>query len=194
MKSIKPVGSILKMSEMHECRGLRMTYSEQKNQFIKGQILLMSQIVAQETKGKAWKFVVTKTSILSSVMWKYRTLVFGINLILVLQSSHLNESVFLLILGLGSFGLYYCLYPPGHTLNQISTYLLWYVLPFHLHSIPKLMYTSRRDLICIEPPLEVPQMCNRVEVRWLCGSLQNIDLVILEPFWGKLPYNYVLQH
>jgi hypothetical protein len=62
---------------------------------MKGQILLVSQIVAQGTKVKAWEIVVTKVGILSFVMQKYRTLVFGINLISILQSGHLDESVFL---------------------------------------------------------------------------------------------------
>jgi hypothetical protein len=61
----------------------------------KVKILLVSQIVAQGTKIKAWEIVVTKVGILSFVMQKHRTLVFGINLISILQSSHLSESVFL---------------------------------------------------------------------------------------------------
>ena len=63
-------------------------YSEQQNQFIKGQILLVSQIVAQGTKVKSWEFVVTKVGILSIIIQKYRTLVFVINLISILQSGH----------------------------------------------------------------------------------------------------------
>ena len=133
---------------------------------MKGQILLVRQIVAQGTKVKSWEFVVTKISILSFVVRKYRSLVLVIDLISILQSRHLDESVFLLVLGLASFGLYHCLYPSGHALNQISTHLHWYFVPFHLNPLPKLMNTSSRDLICIELPLEVvPQMFNRVQVR-----------------------------
>ena len=54
---------------------------------------MKGQIVAQETKIKVWEIVVTKVSILHFVMQKYKTLVFVINLISILQSSHLNESV-----------------------------------------------------------------------------------------------------
>jgi hypothetical protein len=73
---------------------MKSSYSEQKNQFMKGQILLVSQIVAQGIKEKAWKIVVTKVGILSFVMRKYRTLVFGINLISILQSCHLMNQFF----------------------------------------------------------------------------------------------------
>ena len=64
---------------------------------MKGQNSLVSQIVAQGTKIKPWEFVVTKTGILSIIMHKYRTLVLVINLISILQSGHLNESVLLLV-------------------------------------------------------------------------------------------------
>ena len=40
--------------------------------------------------------MVTKVVILSTITQNYRTLVFGINLISILQSSHLGESVLLL--------------------------------------------------------------------------------------------------
>ena len=56
--------------------------------------------------------------------------------------------------------------PSGHDLNQISTNLHWYFIPFHLQPLPK--------------------MFNRVQVRWLWRPLQNIDILVLEPFWGKL--------
>ena len=93
---------------------------------MKGQILLVSQIVAQGTKIKAWEIVVTKVSILSFVMQKYKTLVLVINLISILQSGHLDESVLLQVLNFCSFCLYHSLYPSGHALNHISTNLLWY--------------------------------------------------------------------
>ena len=64
---------------------------------MKGQNLLVCQIVAQGTKVKVWEIVVTKISILSFVMPKYITLIFGFNFIPILQSGHLDESVFLLL-------------------------------------------------------------------------------------------------
>ena len=58
-----------------------LIYSEQKNQFTKGQNLLVSQITAQGTKVKAYEFYGTKIDILSFVIPKYRTLVPAIDLI-----------------------------------------------------------------------------------------------------------------
>ena len=84
---------------------------------MKGQILLVCQIVAQRTKIKAWEIVVTKVGILSFVTQKYRTLVFVVNLISILQSGHIDESVFLLALRFASFGLYHCPYPLGDAFN-----------------------------------------------------------------------------
>ena len=52
---------------------------------MKGQILLVSQIVAQGTKIKLWEIVVTRVGILSTIMQDYRTLVFVIDLISILQ-------------------------------------------------------------------------------------------------------------
>ena len=63
---------------------------------MKGQNLLVCQIVAQGTKVKVWEIVVTKIGILFFVVQKYRTLVFVINLISTLQFGQLDESVFLL--------------------------------------------------------------------------------------------------
>ena len=62
---------------------------------MKGQNLLVCQIVAQGTKVKAWEILVTKIGILFFVVQKFRTLVFVINLISTLQFGQLDESVFL---------------------------------------------------------------------------------------------------
>ena len=113
---------------------------------MKGQILLVSQIVAQGTKIKAWEIVVTKISILFFVMQKYRTLVFVINLISILQSGHLNESVLLLVLGLGSFCLYHSLYPSGHALKYIITTLLCYSIQSNNHLPPNTCTPAGRTL------------------------------------------------
>jgi len=135
---------------------LAMMYNEPKNLFTKGQILLVSQIMAQGTKVNVCEILITKVDILSFVTPKYRILVPAIGLIYILQLGTLDQSVFLPVLGLTPFSLYH---PSGHALNQISTNLLWYSLLFHLHLVPKLMHTSRRDLVFIELPHEVlPQI------------------------------------
>ena len=98
----------------------------------------------------------------------------------------LNESVFLPVLGLALFGLYHWPYPSGHALNQISTNLLWYYLPFHLHLVPKLMHTSRRDLVFIELPLEVlPQILNFLNFKF-----KFIVLVLCACYTSTLEINY----
>jgi len=55
-----------------------------------------------------------------------KTLALCIDLIQVLQSPTLNEPVFVLVASFSFFSLYHCLHPPEHTLNQVSTNLLWY--------------------------------------------------------------------
>ena len=77
---------------------------------MKGKILCVRQIVAQATKVNAWEIVGTKIGILSFAMPKYITLGFVFNLILILQSGHLDESVFLLTLKTGATH-------PSHRLN-----------------------------------------------------------------------------
>ena len=84
---------------------------------MKGKNLLVRQIVAQATKVKAWEIVGTKISILSFAMPKYITLGFVFNLISILQSGHLDESVFLLATQFCLFGLYHCPYPLRVALN-----------------------------------------------------------------------------
>ena len=76
-------------------------YSEQKNQFTKGQNLLVSQITAQGTKVKACEFYRTRIDTLSFVTPKYRTLVPAIGFIYILQWATHSESVFLHTLKLG---------------------------------------------------------------------------------------------
>ena len=100
---------------------LYLTYSDPKNWFTRGQILLVSQIMAQVTKLNPWNFVVTKLCISSFVMPKFRTLTLAHHLIYILQSSRFSESVFLLAYGLALFGPYHHPYPSGHALNQFST-------------------------------------------------------------------------
>ena len=143
-------------------------YSEQKNWFTKGQNLHVSQIMAQGTKTNVCEFFMTKVDILTFVTPKSRTLVPVVGLISIVNWAPYMNQLFCWDL-VCALGPYHCLYPPGHALNQISTILLWCSLWFHLHLLPKLMHTNRRDPMFIELPLEVlPQMPNRVEVRWLC--------------------------
>ena len=84
---------------------------------MKGKNLLVRQIMAQQTKVKAWEIVETKINILSFAMPKYITLGLVFNLIPILQSHHLDESVFLLCTQLCFFGLYHCPYPLRGALN-----------------------------------------------------------------------------
>jgi len=106
--------------------------------------LLASQIMAQGTKVNPWEIQDTKIDIVSFVTPEFRTSVSANHLIYSLQSSRLDESVFLLVLGLGPFGLYHCPYPSGLALNHISTNLTWCSILFHQHLPPKLIHTSRR--------------------------------------------------
>ena len=99
-------------------------YSEQKNCPTKGQISLVSQISAQITKLNLWEIFITKVDILSFVIPNYRSLVHVTVLISILQYGTLDGTVFLLALGSALFGLYHCLHPSGHALNQVSTNLL----------------------------------------------------------------------
>jgi hypothetical protein len=80
--------------------------------------------MAQETKVNLWENVVTKVDVLSFVVSNPRNSTSANQLIYIFQSGRVDESVFLLEHGLGPFGLYHCLYPSGHTLNQVSTNLL----------------------------------------------------------------------
>ena len=79
--------------------------------------------MAQRTKIDPWEIQNTKVDIVSFVIPEFRTSVSANHLIYSLQSSRLNESVFLLVVGLGPFGLYRCPYPSGLALNHISTNL-----------------------------------------------------------------------
>jgi hypothetical protein len=62
---------------------------------MKGQILLVSQIVAQGTKEKVWENVATKVSILSFVMPNIKQVPLFVDFILTLEWGPVSESVFL---------------------------------------------------------------------------------------------------
>jgi hypothetical protein len=80
--------------------------------------------MVQETKVNPWENLATKVDIMSFVVPNPRNSTSANQLIYIFQSGRVNESVFLLEHGLGPFGLYHCLYPSGHTPNQVSTNLL----------------------------------------------------------------------
>ena len=96
-------------------------YSDSKNWFTFGKFFHVRSIVAQGTKAKSWENQITKQSILSLFVPSFKPLASFIDLIQDLQWPTLNEPVFVLSLGLSLFGLYYCLCPSGHALNQVST-------------------------------------------------------------------------
>ena len=60
-----------------------------------------------------------------------------------------------LVFSIPSFGLNYSLYPSRHTLYQVLTYFLWYLLPLYLATLPKLLYTSRCHFILCQPPFQM---------------------------------------
>ena len=121
---------------------MKLIYSEQQNHSTKGQISLVSQIVAQRTKGKLWEKEITKVGILSFVTPNHRSLVPAIGLIYILQDSTLDGTVLSLVLGLGSFCLYHSLYPLGHALQHIITTPLCHSIQSNHHLPPKHMYTK----------------------------------------------------
>ena len=84
------------------------------------------------------------------------------------------------------FSLYHWPYPSGHAPNHISTNLLWYSLippspgpkaPAHQQEGPCIHWVATWG---------VATDLNWVKVRWLCMPLQDIDVVLFEPFWGLL--------
>ena len=114
-------------------------YSEQKNWFSKGQILLVSQIVAQRTKVNPWEFVVAKLNIMSIVVPNSEYLALFIDLILDLEYTPLDQSVFLLTLKSGLVMSYHM------------------TKPYILSNLPSRVYI---------PPLGISKMPNPV-TRWL---------------------------
>ena len=101
-----------------------IAYGDSKNWFTFGNFFLVRSIAARGTKVKSWEIQVTRQSILSLFVPNFKPLDSFIDLIQDLQWPTLNEPVLVLSCGLGLFGLYYCLYPSGHALNQVSTNLL----------------------------------------------------------------------
>ena len=68
---------------------------------MKGQILLVSQIVAQGTKIKPWEIVVTEVGVLSFVTPNIKHSSLFIDFILTLECGPVNESVLLHTLKVG---------------------------------------------------------------------------------------------
>ena len=146
--------------------------------------------MAQITKLNLWEFSVTKQSIVALFVPNVKTLASCIDLIQDLQSTTLNEPVFVLVASFPFFGLYHCLYPPGHTLNQVSTNLLWYSIWFYLHLPPKAHPHQQEVPIDIGLPLVVlPPIFKRAEVMWLhttSGQSPCSIGTILGPSWRWL--------
>jgi hypothetical protein len=133
-------------------------YSDSKNWFTKGQILLESQIIAQRTKLNPWESVTTKVDITSFVVPNNRTTVFVIKLISILQSSRISESVFLQALKLSNMTD-----PMGLNLQyHMNTSQSTYSMPRH-H--PPLQQT------CPPPLQQISQFSFKMTApvdRWLC--------------------------
>ena len=86
-----------------------------------------------------------------------------------------------LVLGIPTFSLNYNLYPSRHTLYQILAYFLWYLLPFHLAMLSKLLYTTRW---CFILPFQIPsEMLYRINVWRLCLPLHHNIVMVIEPSW-----------
>ena len=91
-----------------------------------------------------------------------------------------------LVLGIPSFSLNYSLYPSRHTLYQVLAYFLWYLLPFHLATLPKLLYTTRWCFILSQSPFQIPpEMLYRINVWRLCWPLHHSIAMVIEPSLGK---------
>ena len=91
-----------------------------------------------------------------------------------------------LVLSIPSFGLNYSLCPSRHTLYQVLIYLLQYLLPFYLATLPKLLYTSRCHIILCQPPFQMPaEMFYGINVWRLCWPLHNSVNMVIEPSLGK---------
>src|SRR5258708_9605240 len=101
-------------------------YSEQKNLFPRGQILLVGHIIAHRTKLNPWEFVATKVDITSFVVPNIKHVASIVNLILTLGWDPLGESVFLQVGGFAVIAPYCCLCPSGHAPHQLSLTLLCY--------------------------------------------------------------------
>ena len=79
-----------------------------------------------------------------------------------------------LVLGIASLSLQYSFHPSKHTFYQVLNHLLWYLIPFHLTALPKLLQTIRGYFILCQPLFQVPlQMFYRVNVRRLCKPLSR---------------------
>ena len=91
-----------------------------------------------------------------------------------------------LVFSIPSFGLNYSLYPSRHTLYQVLTYFLWYLLPFYLAMLPKLLYTSRCHFILCQPPFQMPlKMFYGINVCRLRWPLYNSVTMVIEPSLGQ---------
>jgi len=91
---ISPAAAAWLAQCIHQDKMVYNMYSEQKNRFSKGQILLVSQIVAQKTKVNPWEFVVTKLDIMFFVVPNIKYLALFVDLILDLEYTHSTNQFF----------------------------------------------------------------------------------------------------
>ena len=72
--------------------------------------------------------------------------------------------------------------PSRHTFYQVLTHLLWYLLPFCLTALPKLLQTLGWVVIFIKPLFDVPpEVFNRADIWGLCRPLHDSESMVLEP-------------
>jgi len=88
----------------------------------------MSQIVAQKTKVNLWEFVVTKLNIMSFVVPNSKYLALSVDLILDLEYTPLNQSVFLLTLKSGLLMSYHMTKP--YILSNLPSRLYFFFFFF----------------------------------------------------------------
>ena len=90
-----------------------------------------------------------------------------------------------LVLGVHSFSLNFSLYSSRYTLYQVLAYFLWCLLPFHLATLPKPLYTTRWCFILSQPPFQIlPEILYRINVWRLCWSLYHSIVMVIEPSSG----------
>jgi len=141
-------------------------YSEQKNRFSKGQILLVSQIVAQKTKVNPWEFVATKLNIMSFVVPNNKHLALFVDLILDFEYTPLNQSVFLLTLKSG-LGMSYHMTKP-YILSNLPSRV--YIPPLGIIYPPVNMSSNTQQLLGLYS--KMPNPVTRWLPRCMSATLQ----------------------
>ena len=92
-----------------------------------------------------------------------------------------------LVPGIPSFSLNYILYPSRHTLYQVLTYFLWFLLPFHLAMFSKFLYTTGWCFILNQPAFQLPpEMFYKIKVCRLWWLLHHSIAMVIKPSWASL--------